>query len=82
MNLIPKCFEFIGGHDVNANLGVRKQMYKKVIGTYGLDNRNMKGSNLLGVPIENNLRVVKSFFLKAYIHHLQIKVQRQVTSHT
>ena len=42
MNLIPKNVEFIGGHDVNAKLGVRKQMYKKVIGIYGLENRNTK----------------------------------------
>ena len=27
LNLIPKHVEFIGGHDVNPNLGVRKQMY-------------------------------------------------------
>ena len=47
MNLISKNVEFIGGHDVNANLGVIKQMYKKLIGVYGLDNRNMKGRNLL-----------------------------------
>ena len=66
MNLIAKNVEFIGGHDVNANLGVRKQMYKKVIGTYGLDNRNMKGRNLLGVLMENNLWVVNSFFLSSY----------------
>ena len=47
MNSIPKTVEFIEGHDVNANLGVIKQMYKKLIGVYGLDNRNMKGRNLL-----------------------------------
>ena len=49
---------------MNANLGVRKQMYKKVIGIYGLDNRNIKGRNLLGVFRANNLRVVNSFFFK------------------
>ena len=62
MNSIPKTVGFIEGHDVNANLGVRKQIYKKVIGIYGLDNRNMKGRNMLGVLKENNLRVVNSFF--------------------
>ena len=61
---------------MNANLGVRKQMYKKGIGIYGLDNRNMKGRNLLGVLRENKPRVVNSFFFKAHIHHLQIKIQR------
>ena len=66
MDLITKNVEFIGGHDVNANLGVRKQMYKNVIGIYVLDNRNMKGRNLLGVLWENNLRVVNSFRKSAY----------------
>ena len=32
MNLISKNVEFIGGRDVNANLGVKKHMYKKMIG--------------------------------------------------
>ena len=64
MNLIPNFFEFIGGHNVNANLGVKKQMYKKVIGIYGLEKRNMKGQNLLGLLRENNLRFVNTFFLK------------------
>ena len=62
MNLIPKNVEFIGGHNVNANLGVKKQMYKKVIGIYGLEKRNMKGQNLLGLLRENNLRFVNIYF--------------------
>ena len=62
MNSIPKTVEFIEGHDVNANLGVIKQMYKKLIGVYGLYNRNMKGRNMLGVLKENVLSVVNSFF--------------------
>ena len=62
MNLIPKCFEFIGGHDVNANLGMKKHMYKKVIGIYGLAKRNMKVRNMLGVLRENNLRFVNIYF--------------------
>ena len=66
MNLIPKNVEFIGGHDVNENLGVRKQMYKKVIGIYGLDNRNMKGPNMLGGIRENNLRVVNRLKKSVY----------------
>ena len=49
---------------MNENLGVRKQIYKKGIGIYGLDNRNMKGRNLLGVLRENKPRVVNSFFFK------------------
>ena len=54
--------QFIGGHDVNANLGVMKIMHRKVIGIHGLNNRNKKGRNLLGVLNANNLRVVNSFF--------------------
>ena len=61
MNLIPKNIEFIGGHDVTKNLGVRKQMYKKVIGIYELEKPNMKGRNLFGVLRANNLRVINSF---------------------
>ena len=64
MNLISKNVEFIGGRDVNANLGVKKHMYKKMIGIYRLNNRNMKGRNMLGVLRANNLRVVNSFILK------------------
>ena len=36
MSSIPKTVQFIGGHDVNENLGVQKIMHKKVIGTYGI----------------------------------------------
>ena len=31
------------------NLGIRKQLYKGVIGPFGIDNRNMKGRRLLSV---------------------------------
>ena len=61
---LPKTVQLIGGHDVNANLGVRKIMHRKVIGIHGLNNRNKKGRNLLGVFNANNLRVVNSFFKK------------------
>ena len=62
MNLIPKNVGFIGGHDVNAKLGVRNKMYKKVIGIYGLEKRNTKGRNMLEILRNNNLMVVNSFF--------------------
>ena len=39
-------------------------MHGKVIGIHGLNNRNKKGRNLLGVLNANNLRVVNSFFKK------------------
>ena len=31
VNSVPKSLNFIGGHDVNTNLGIRKKMYRGVI---------------------------------------------------
>ena len=39
-------------------------MYKGVIGTFGIDNRNMKGRRLLNFFIQNRLRVTNSYFKK------------------
>ena len=64
MSSIPKTVQFIGGHDVNENLGVQNIMHKKVIGIYDIKNRNKKGRNLLGLFGANNLRVVNRFFKK------------------
>ena len=61
---LPKTVQFIGGHDVNANLSMRKLMHKRVNRIYGLKNHNKKGQNLLGIFGANNLRVVNSFFKK------------------
>ena len=55
---------FIGGHDVNANLGIRKKLYRGVIGPFGIDNRNMKGRILLSFLSQNRLRVINSYFNK------------------
>ena len=52
VNSVPKSLSFIGGHDVNANLGVRKKLCKDVIGPFGIYNRNMKGRRLLRVLIQ------------------------------
>ena len=64
VNSVPKSSNFIGGHDVNANLRVRKKMYRGVIGPFGIDNRNMKGRRLLSVLIQNRLKVANSYFKK------------------
>ena len=32
MTSVPKSVEFIGGNDVNANLGIRNKMYRKTLG--------------------------------------------------
>ena len=62
MSSLPKGVQFIGGHDVNANLGMQRLMHKKVIRIYGLKNRNKKGQNPLVIFGVNNLIVVNSFF--------------------
>ena len=64
VNSVPRSSNFTGGHDVNANLGVRKKMYKGVIGPFGIDNRNMKGRRLMSVLSQNRLRVTNSYFKK------------------
>ena len=64
VNSVPKSSNFKGGHDVNANLGVRKKIYKGVIGPFGIDNRKMKGRRLLSVLSQNRLRVTNSYFKK------------------
>ena len=64
INSVPKSLDFIGGHDLNANLGIRKQLYKGVIEPFGIDNRNMKVRRLLSVLIQNRLRVTNSYFKK------------------
>ena len=60
VNSVPKSSNFIGGNDVNANLGVRGKLYKGAIGPFGIDNRNTKGRRLLSVLSQNRLRVKKT----------------------
>ena len=64
VNSVPNSLNFIGGHDVNANLGIRKKLYNGVIGSFGIDNRNMKGRRLLSVLSHNRPRVTNSYFKK------------------
>ena len=45
---VPKIEKFIGGHDVNTNLGIRSKIYWKTLGPRGINNCNMKGRILLG----------------------------------
>ena len=61
---LPKTVQFIGGHDVNANVGVQKIMHKKVIRIYGIESCNKKRRNLLILFGANNLRMVNIFFKK------------------
>ena len=61
---VPKMAKFIGGHDGKANLGVTSKMYKKTVGEWGINNRNMKGRRLLGFFSHNQLIIASRFFLK------------------
>ena len=64
MSLVPNTAEFIGGHDVNANIGIRTKMYRKNLGPWGIDNRKMKGRRLLGFFRHNRLKTTNKFFKK------------------
>ena len=64
MSLVPKTVEFIGGHDINANLGTCTKMHQKTLGPWGIYNRNMKGRRILGFFSHNRLKVTNSFFKK------------------
>ena len=61
---VPKEAKFIGGHDVNANLGVRSKMYGKTLGPWGIKNLNMKGRRLLGLFSNNQLKLSNSFYYR------------------
>ena len=61
---MPKNANFIGGHDVNANLWIRYKMYGKTLGTWGIKNRNMKGRRILGFSSNKQLKIANSFFRK------------------
>ena len=62
INYIPKSAEFIGGHDMNANLGVRLKMYRRSIGPHRINNRNKKEKRLLKLINANNLKIVNTFY--------------------
>ena len=62
MSSMPKTLDFIGGHDVNANLRTRNKMYRKTLGPWWIDNRNMKERRVLGLFSHNRLKVTNIFF--------------------
>ena len=53
VNSVPRSSEFIGGRDVNANLGVGGGNYKRVIGPFVIGSRNMKVRRLLSNLSQN-----------------------------
>ena len=61
---VPNSSNFIGGHDVNANLGVLNVFYKGVIGPFGIDNWNIKDRGFMRVLSHNRLRVANRYFNK------------------
>ena len=64
MSSVPKTEQFIGGKNVNDNLGTMSNMYEKTLGPWGIDNRNMKGIRLLGFFSHNQLKTADIFFKK------------------
>ena len=64
MSLFPINAKFIGGNDVNANLGVRSKMYGKKLGPWVIKNRNIKVRTILGFS-NNQLKVANSFYKKS-----------------
>ena len=65
MSSVLKQSKFIGGQDVNANIGVRSKMYGKTLGPWGINNRNIKGRRLLGFFSNNQLKIANSFYKKS-----------------
>ena len=65
MSSVQKKAKFIGGNDVNPNLGVRSKMYGKTLGPWGINNCNMKGRRILGFFSYNQLKVANSFYKKS-----------------
>ena len=46
-NAIPRDTKLLSGQDVNSNVGIQYKMFRDVLGQQGLDNRNVKGKDLL-----------------------------------
>ena len=63
-NTIPCNSEPLAGQDVNSNIGVRSKMFRNVIGTNGIDNRNAKSKDLLFL-----LSIIKFRVLLTYTLH-------------
>ena len=64
MTSVPKLAEFIGRHDVNANLGISTKMYRKTLGPWGIDNHNMKRRIIIWFFSQHRLKVTNRFYKK------------------
>ena len=61
-NAIPRNAEFLSGQYINANTGVRSNMFSDVIGIHKLDNLNAKVKYLLFLLKSINFRVLLTYF--------------------
>ena len=60
---MPTNAEIIIGSDVNVKVGRRDcEEHKRVLGPFGLDDRNEKGKDLLQIYMANDMRVSNTFF--------------------
>lgn len=67
INDAPKHSEVIFGHDINCNIGVcpePRDDLRRVLGPYGLNNRNNKGTQFLQTMCELDMKILNSFFPK------------------
>ena len=54
--------EIIMGADVNCNVGVTSKLFSDTLGPHGVDNRKIKGGELLYLYKTNNLKIILSYF--------------------
>ena len=50
------------GADINFYVGIRTRSFSDTLGPHGIDNRNLKGKELLYLYKTNNLKLLLSFF--------------------
>ena len=58
----PKNLEILMGADINCNVGVTSKKFSDTLGPHGIDNRNIKGRELLYSCKNNNLNIISSYF--------------------
>ena len=58
----PRNSEILMGADVNFNVGIISKRFKDILGPHGLDNRSLKGRDLLYLYKSNNFKILLSFF--------------------
>ncbi len=62
---LPPETNIILGHNINANVGTsanKGQHLKEMIGAYGIENRNKKGTSLINLMVSLNMKITNSFF--------------------